>query len=114
MKLYGIGIDILEIKRFDSLGKSRDSRFLLDNYSKKEIDYCFSFKNSAPHLAGIFAAKEAVFKTLKRDNILFSLIEIRREKNGRPMVWIKNRHQKSIFVSISHTTKIAIAIAIKQ
>ena len=114
MKPRGLGIDILEIKRFDSFGKSRDSRFLLDNYSKKEIDYCFSFKNPAPHLAGNFAAKEAVFKALGQNNILLSLIEIRRNKNGRPEVWIKNRRQKSILLSISHTANIATAIVTKQ
>ncbi len=114
MKSRGLGIDILEIKRFNSFRKNRNSRFLLNNYSKKEIDYCFSFKNPAPHLAGAFAAKEAVFKTLGRNDIVFSSIEIRRNKNGKPEVWIKNRRQKLILISISHTTKIAIAIAIKQ
>lgn len=113
MRPQGLGIDILEIKRFNSFGKSRDNRFLLNNYSKREIDYCFSFKNPAPHLAGTFAAKEAVFKTLGRNDILFSLIEIRRNKNGKPEAWIKNRRQKSILISISHTAKIAAAIAIK-
>lgn len=113
MKPRGLGIDILEIKRFNSLSKSRSNRFLLNNFSKKELDYCFSFKNPAPHLAGTFAAKEAVFKTLGRDDILLSLIEIRRDKNGKPEVWIKNRRQKSILLSISHTAQIAAAIAIK-
>ena len=114
MKPRGLGIDILEIKRFDSLNKNRGSRFLLNNYSKKEIDYCFSFKNPALHLAGTFAAKEAVFKVLGQNDILLSLIEIRRNKSGKPEVWIKGHRQKSMSVSISHTAKIAAAIAIKQ
>ena|SRR3989344_7377881 len=114
MKPLGLGIDILETKRFDSFGKSRNSRFLLNNYSKKEIDYCFSFKNPALHLAGTFAAKEAVFKVLGQNDILLSLIEIRRNKSGKPEVWIKGHRQKSMSVSISHTAKIAAAIAIKQ
>lgn len=114
MKPMGLGIDILEIKRFDSFGKNRNSRFVLNNYSKKEIDYCFSFKNPAPRLAGTFAAKEAVFKALGQNNILLSLVEIRRNKSGQPEVWIKNRRKKSILLSISHSAKIAIAIAIKQ
>ncbi len=112
MSPRGLGIDILEIKRFDSFGKNRDNRFLLDNYSKKEIDHCFSFKNPAPHLAGNFAAKEAVFKALGQNNIFLSLIEIRRNKSSKPEVWIKNRRQ-TILISISHTEKIAAAIAVK-
>ena len=113
MKLQGLGIDILEIKRFNSLSKNRNNRFLLNNYSKKEIDYCFSFKNPGPHLAGDFAVKEAVFKALEQSNIFLSSIEIRRNKNGKPEVWIKGHRQKSMIVSISHTAKIAAAIAIK-
>lgn len=114
MILRGLGIDILEIKRFAPLGKNRDSRFLANNFSKKELDYCFSFKNPTPHLAGIFAAKEAVFKALGQNDILLSLIEIGRNKSGQPEVWIKNRWQKSILISISHSKKIAAAIAIKS
>lgn len=114
MILRGLGIDILEIKRFAPFGKNRNSRFLLNNYSKREIDYCLSFKNPAPHLAGNFAAKEAVFKALGKNDILLSLIEIRRDEDGKPEVWIKNRRQKSILISISHAAKIAIAISVKQ
>lgn len=114
MSLKGLGIDILDISRFTFLEKNKDNRFLKDNYTKQELAYCFSFNNPGPHLAGIFAAKEAVFKTLGRSGFLQSSIEIRRGKTGKPIVWIKNRHQKSIIISISHTIKIAIAIAIRQ
>lgn len=114
MKPQGLGIDILEIKRFNSFNKSQNNQFLLNNFNKKELDYCFSFKNPASHLAGIFAAKEAVLKTLGQNNILLSLIEIRRSKTGKPEVWIKNCYQKSILISISHTAKIVTAVAIKQ
>lgn len=114
MRLRGIGVDVLETKRFSLFKKDKNSRFLLNNYSKKEINYCFSFKNPAPHLAGTFAAKEAIFKAMGQNDISLLLIEIRRQKNGQPTVWIKNRLQKSIFISISHTAKIAAAVAVKQ
>lgn len=112
MKVPQIGVDMVEIKRFNPLAK-RNNKFLLNTYSKNELDYCFSFKNPGPHLAGTFTAKEAVFKTLGKNDILFSSIEIRRDKNSRPTVWIKNIAQKSISVSISHTLKMAVAVAIK-
>jgi phosphopantetheine--protein transferase-like protein len=110
----GIGIDIVETERFLPFEKERENRFLIDNFSKRELDYCFAFCDSSIHLAGTFSAKEAVWKALSNKNILQSTIEIRRDTNGKPEVWIKNRRQKSILVSISHTTKIATAIAIKQ
>ncbi|MDO8492541.1 MAG: 4'-phosphopantetheinyl transferase superfamily protein [bacterium] len=114
MNLIGVGIDIVETSRFLSFKKNRDSHFLLNNYGKEELDYCFSFKNPVPHLAGTFAAKEAVFKALARDDILLSLIRIKRGKNRQPVVWIKNTLQKSIMVSISHIEKIAVAVAVKK
>lgn len=113
MILNGLGIDIVEISRLIPF-KSRDDRFLTNNYSTTELDYCFSFKDPGPHLAGIFAAKEAVLKALGGDKIRLPLIEIRREKSGQPVVWIKNRRQRSILVSISHTAKTSIAVAIKR
>ena len=113
MSIIGLGIDILEIKRFQGFGKNKNSRFLSNNFSKNELDYCFSFKDRATHLAGTFAAKEAVFKSLGKD-ILLSEIEIRREKNGQPTVWIKNRKQNRTIVSISHTQNLALAIAMKK
>jgi len=114
MSLKELGIDLVEIKRFPTIKKNRHNKFLLNNYSQKELDYCFSFKDPGPHLAGTWAAKEAVYKTLGQNNLLFSSLEIRREKNGRPTAWLNNRQQKSIAISISHTTKLAIAIALKK
>lgn len=110
--MQGIGIDIVEVSQFFPFKKNRKDRFLQNNYSVAELDYCFSFKNPDPHLAGIFAAKEAVFKALGQNNILSASVEIRRDKNGQPTVWIKNRRQKSVLISISHTTKTAVATAI--
>ncbi len=111
MKLGGLGIDMLEIRRFKTLGKN--NRFLKNNFSKQELDYCFSFTDYATRLAGTFCAKEAVFKSLDK-NMLFSQIEVRRESNGKPTIWIGGRKEKSINVSISHTKTLAFAIAIKN
>ncbi len=113
MKLGGLGIDIIETKKFSTLGQRRNNHFLERNFSKEELSYCFSFRDTATHLAGTFAAKEAVVKTLKK-SVLLSLVEIKRNKNNQPSVWIRDHHQKSILISISHTKKIAMAIAIRQ
>ena len=113
MKPPGLGVDIEQIKRFKILSKRNNNRFLKNNFSKIELDYCFSFNDSATHLAGTFAAKEAIFKSIGK-NILLSEIEVRREKNGNPTVWIKDLRQSKIIVSISHTKNLALAIAIKN
>ena len=113
MKFRGLGVDVIETKRFSPFRHVRQNHFLERNFSKKELAYCFSFKDAVPHLAGTFAAKESVAKALEQ-RVLLSSIEIRRKKNGEPTVWIKNRHQKLILVSISHTAKTAIAVSIRQ
>lgn len=114
MAVQGIGVDVVDVERFLPFKKDRGNRFLVDNFSVKELEYCFSFSDPAPHLAGTFAAKEAVFKALRKSDLFQSSIEVRREPTGRPVVWIKNRRQRSIFVSISHTATVALAMAIKQ
>lgn len=111
-QINNIGVDVVGIDRFNKYAKNRDNRFLLNNFTKQELDYCFAYKDAPTHLAGTFAAKEAVWKALGQSGLLMSLIEIRRNKSGQPTVWLKNKQQPAL-VSISHTEKIAIAIAIK-
>ncbi len=112
MNRHEVGIDIIEISRFKRFTKARKHRFLSMHFTKRELAYCFSFREAAPHLAGIFAAKEAAFKALGRNDMLFSVIEIKRTKNNRPTAWFNKRLLKSISVSISHTRQLAIAVAI--
>ncbi len=112
MTVKGVGIDIAEVKKFASFKKNGEDRFLSNNFTEKELEYCFSFADSSIHLAATFAAKEAVWKAFGRADMLQSAIEVRRNGSGYPTVWIKNRPQKSILLSISHTTETAVAVAI--
>ena|SRR6266481_771962 len=114
MNVKGVGIDVEAVERFMPFNKDRENHFLHTTFSGAEIDYCFSFKNPAVHLAGIFSAKEAVFKALGKRNILQSMIEIKKSKDGQPIVWIGGHQKKTILVSISHTKDTAVAIAIKN
>jgi len=112
MAVKGVGIDIAEVRRFFRFRKDGNDLFLTKNFTERELEYCFSFADPAVHLAGTFAAKEAVWKALGRSDVFQSVIEIRREESGKPVVWIKNRRQKSILVSTSHTKQTAVAIAV--
>ncbi|MSU74108.1 4'-phosphopantetheinyl transferase superfamily protein [Candidatus Kaiserbacteria bacterium] len=67
--------------------------------------------DSARHLAGTFAAKEAVRKTFGDKSALISSFEIQREKSGKPSVWIKGKRSRKISISITHTAKITCAMA---
>lgn len=59
-----VGIDIEEVKRFEKYASDRSEASSLQIYTDNEINYCFSRKKTANHLALNFCAKEAVFKAL--------------------------------------------------
>lgn len=106
-----LGIDIIDIDRFAQYTK-KNNLFLRNNFSAYELNYCFKFKDAAPHLAGIFAAKEAVYKALGQ-KILQSAIKIAHDQSGKPLAKLGRHALASVSVSISHSHKSAVAVAIK-
>jgi len=64
------------------------------------------------HIAGRFAAKEAVLK-LFDGGISFKDISIVRDPSGRPFAYVKGFSCK-IDVSISHTDDYAVAVAMRK
>lgn len=106
-----IGIDVVDVSRFKGL--KRTAPLLQKVFTKLELDYCFSFKDSSTHLAGLFAAKEAVAKALDGQAVVYE-IEIRHTVGGKPMVWQKNKENKKMAVSISHTDQLAVAVALRK
>lgn len=105
-----VGIDIEEVERFNKYLKKQD--YLKRIFSSDEINYCLSKKNSTQHLAARFAAKEAVWKSLNSDKIIITDISIKNTKTGKPQVYINNKLCKNIDISLSHTKKYAVAVAI--
>lgn len=105
-----IGLDITDVSRFKKL--KRTAAILQKTFTRQELDYCFGFSDAAPHLAGLFAAKEAVAKAILGKVVVYE-IEIRHAANGQPLVWRKNKQDKKITVSITHTDTIAAAVALQ-
>ena len=111
-----VGIDIEEIKRFKKL----TDHFIERIYTKNEIEYSLKKANPHIHFAGIWCAKEAVVKCLSGLNLIVKKIEILHKENGQPFVkvtdeikkYFEKEKIKNIHISISHTNKIATAIAI--
>lgn len=114
MRISGIGIDIVEISKFRDLKRSKNKRFFANIYNDSELDYCFSYKDPAPHLAGIFAAKEAVKKASGIFSLSLKEIEINRKETGQPVVLLNGKPTQSFLISISHSDTSACAIALKQ
>jgi holo-[acyl-carrier protein] synthase len=90
-----LGTDIVHIPRIaDALDRFGD-RFLQRIYTKTELQDCGCIPQKIPNinqLAGRWAAKEAVAKALLTGfrGFSYSDIEIRRQPNGSPQVFLHN------------------------
>ena len=98
-----------EVARFKSLKPI--SAFIQKVFSAYEREYCFARSNTAQHLAGIYAAKEAASKALGVEKYPFIQIEVRHAKSGAPELWHKNKKLKAA-VSITHTAAMAAAVVV--
>ena len=85
MKIFGIGVDIIENKRFKKL--LNDKKFINRICSLKECRVLKKKKNKLLFLSKRFSAKEAFVKSLGsgfRDNLCFTDISILNDKKGKP------------------------------
>jgi holo-[acyl-carrier protein] synthase len=124
MPILGHGIDIVETARIRKLVDEHGERFLERVYTPLEQEYCArNTKRYFEHLAGRFAAKEAVLKVLGtgwRGGIAWTDIEIRPEPSGQPKVYLSGESLRIAtelgitrwHVSISHIETHATASAI--
>jgi holo-[acyl-carrier protein] synthase len=92
----------------------REARFWKNIFSAKELRRLEGYKDPHPHAAGMFAAKEAVVKSLSFFGKKSSLrdIEIVHEEDGRPVVVLRREGSIACQVSISHTADLACAMAL--
>ena len=111
---FGIGIDLVQIDRFQKIPYDSKSSFYKKLFRKNEIEYCLKFKNSSEHFAGKFALKESVKKSIN-ENISFLDIEIS-YKNSKPQITIfgKEKTYYKFLASVSHDGGMAIAIVLSE
>ena len=92
MKIFGLGTDIVNIKRLEKIFKKNRKAFKSRIFSKNEILYCDKKKNPTPFYAKRYAAKEALSKALGtgiRKGINFKDIEISNNNFGKPSIKLK-------------------------
>lgn len=113
----GLGVDILDISRFETALSRYGDRFIQRLFTKDEQAY--AEKSPAKRLeryAVRFAAKEAVFKALPdQKGVFWQDIETLNDSSGRPYIRLSSRVQErysdlDIQVSLSHSQSQAIAI----
>ena len=124
MPIVGHGIDIIETARIKRSVDEHGERFLDRVYTRSERDYCErSKKRYFEHLAGRFAAKEAVLKVLGtgwRGGIAWTDIEVVKEPSGQPRIKLTGECERIArelgivrwHISISHIETHATASAI--
>ena len=127
MSVAGIGVDTVDLIRFKKAVKEWGDRFVEKIFTQKEITYAETKGDRSMHMAGKFAAKEAVKKALPDGaeiGLAWTEIEILNGGDGKPYVFLNGHavalmeraNLERILVSISHTKTVAVsnAIAIKR
>ena len=119
--ILGIGNDIIEIERIEKAILKEG--FKNKVYTQKELENIEKRGNRVETYAGIFSAKEAISKAIGTGVREFSLtdLEILNDDLGKPYVAVSEKLDKiikdkkedyQIEISISHSKKYAIAMAI--
>ena len=121
--IHGIGVDIVEVKRI-KLAIEKNEKFPYRLLEDLEIENLGNKILRPEHIAGRFAAKEAVSKALGTGFRKFGLkdIIILNNQLGQPSVLLKGeaknvameRGDYKIHLSISHEKENAIAYAILE
>lgn len=123
MRVFGIGIDVVEVERIASAIQRHGEPFLARLFTDAERAYCEDRKNPAPHYAARFAAKEAVSKALGTGiggQASWLDLEIANDQDGAPKLrlhgaadnFVKERGITEIQISLTHARHYAAANAI--
>ena len=117
--IIGIGVDLIDVTRFESIIYRWQQRFLRRVFTDKEIRYCNTKKHPAQRFATRYAAKEAFIKALfprGQKGIRLKDIEIDQREN-RPVVNLNGRVKeladkrkiKDVHLMVSHDGDYGIA-----
>ena len=119
MNVLRTGIDLIEVNRLGSQKPEIRERFIERVYTEAERAYC---GDNPQHLAGRFAAKEAVSKALGCGigDVDWQEIEILNDASGAPVLTLRGRAAERAAregltlwsVSITHVKEMAAACAV--
>lgn len=114
MRVVGTGVDITEVRRLKQAIEKWGDAFLGRVFTKEELDNAKTRGSLQQHLAGRFAAKEAVFKALGNKDLNWKDVQVFNDSEGKPYCRILNGKGKEmdVQVSISHVKNYAVANAI--
>jgi holo-[acyl-carrier protein] synthase len=112
--IIGTGVDITEVRRLRQAIEKWGEEFLNRVFTTEEMENAKTRGSLYQHLAGRFAAKEAIFKALGDKNLTWKDVQILNDKEGKPFCRILNGKAKdlAVHISISHVKTYAVAQAI--
>ena len=121
--IYGIGIDLIKIRRMKEAVDKWGKKFLDKIFTEDEVAYCYEKKEPYLSLAVRFAAKEALIKAIGSEVIVpLTDIEVINNKNGRPSIsakgkleeFFKKKSIKNCHLSLSHEKEFGIAYVVLE
>ncbi|MGI9559072.1 MAG: holo-ACP synthase [Thermodesulfobacteriota bacterium] len=123
--IVGIGTDIVDNARIESVISRHGERFVKRIFSGREIEHLRKFNYSRQTVGASFAAKEALVKALGtgfRYGISFSDMEIVRDADGKPLMKLSGKADefaralgtKQVHLSISHEKSHSLAVVILE
>lgn len=120
MPIVGVGVDVMEIRRF-AASLERRPRLAERVFTEAEQAYCWSKPYPPQHFAARFAAKEAVGKALGTGMTRWRLCEVVRGR-GAPTIALSGVYAQRaaalgitrIHISLTHGRDDAIAFAVAE
>jgi holo-[acyl-carrier protein] synthase len=123
--IFGTGIDIVDITRFDRLVEEGNVRLFERLFTPHEIEYCAGKARCAQHYALRFAAKEAFLKACGlglREGLSWHDVEVINDSLGKPELRLHGKALKlatdqnfnRTFVSLSHDGAYAVAMVVLE
>lgn len=103
--ILGVGIDIVDIKRFKAALERWGEPFTERLFTEDELSYCLKMRHPEVHFAARFAAKEAFFKAIgiKEGIRRFKDISVLRTEDGEPILDVPALAPSTrLHLSISH------------
>ena len=123
MRIFGIGVDVIEIARIARSIDEHGEPFLRRVFTEAEQQYCAAMKHPPQFYAARFAAKEAVAKTFGTGigaSVSWLDIEVAHHPSGAPYVvlhgagaeLVQDLGIREVLLSLSHSEHYAVANAV--
>ena len=120
--MIGLGADVIEVERIKGVLDRQGERFLDRVFTEEERTYCFGMKHPHKHLAARFAAKEAVSKCFTTGigaELGWKSVSVYHGARHEPLVRLDEKGTAllaqvggtHIFLTLSHTDTVAMAVA---